>query len=76
MNKFFQFFNRFGQIGKRWSEGDFFDCNGRVNFLDFVTLANNFSTSAVGTAAVPEPSGMLLAIVCFGALLAIKRRHH
>ena len=79
-------FNRlagsFGQSNQRWDNGDF-NYDGNVNLIDFNRLAANFGTSAAGPevtpqdwarlgAAVPEPAGVVLAIL--GALIPARGR--
>jgi len=42
-----------------YSQGDI-NCNGRVQFADFLILAANFGKSASVASAVPEPNGLML----------------
>lgn len=59
----------YGQEVISYSEGDV-DGNGIVDFGDFLVLSGNFGAGVAGTAAVPEPSSMLmlsvLGLLCFG----------
>jgi hypothetical protein len=78
-------FNRlaanFGAAGKLWTDGDF-NYDGSVNLSDFNLLAGNFGLGAGGSevtpqdwanlsAAVPEPTAMILP---FAAIAALARR--
>lgn len=49
----------YGQEVISYSDGDV-DGNGVVDFGDFLVLSGNFGSSVAGTAAVPEPSSMLM----------------
>lgn len=65
-NDFLRLADNFSKGRKDWSDGDF---NGdkTVNFTDFLVLAKNFSAGrGAATAAVPEPTGVGLAM--FGVL--------
>ena len=66
----------FGKAGAKYTQGDF-NCDGTVQFGDFVILAFNFgksppaaatTTAATATATVPEPSGLVLALIGLSAL--------
>ena len=63
----------FGQDGA-WREGDF-DGDGTVGFPDFLALAENFGRSVPSAAAaVPEPTGMLMAAFGILGLIGFRRR--
>jgi autotransporter-associated beta strand protein len=81
-------FNRlatnFGQSGKNWTDGDF-TYDGTVNLSDFNRLAGNFGLAAIDheptpqdwsnlSAAVPEPSSLLLSGVPALAGMRMRRR--
>ena len=73
--QFFDFLalsSHFDQQGG-WAEGDF-DGTGDVTFSDFLSLSANFGkgANAVAAAAVPEPTGVCLAM--FGVLGLSRRR--
>ncbi len=55
-----------------WGAGDF-SGDGRVELSDFGLLKLNFGKSAVGNAAVPEPSGAALLLAGLVGLLAPRR---
>ena len=63
---FLQVSANFGDVAG-WGGGDF---NGSfdVNFTDFLFVSNNFGTTA-GTAAVPEPTGIVLMLPIVRLLL-------
>ena len=67
----------FGQVDKKWSEGDF-AVNGQVEFADFLTLSNNFGASAGPTRAsvdqVPEPQTWVLIVAGLSLLGSCRRR--
>jgi hypothetical protein len=70
---FLQVSDNFGLPGG-WAQGDF-DGSGEVNFTDFLALATNFGReNKTPAAAVPEPSGICMAM--FGALglICFRRR--
>jgi len=61
--------------GALWSDGDF-DGNGRVNLLDVAILKSHFEQSVMApTAAVPEPSSIVLMLVGLIATVALTRLH-
>ena len=62
----------FGSTGG-WGDGDF-DGNGIVEFPDFLALAENFGQTSAAAAAVPEPSGRLIAVVGLLGLAGYRRR--
>ena len=62
--------SNYNQTGKNWAQGDF-DGNGTVNGADLNTVLSNYNQSAAGaTAAVPEPSALVLLGVGAISLLA------
>ena len=67
----------FGQVDKKWSEGDF-AVNGQVEFADFLTLSSNFGASADPTPAlvdqVPEPQTWFLIVTGLSLLGSLRRR--
>ena len=67
----------YNQAGMVWSNGEFTG-DGTVDINDLtIVLANynnTFASSAAGTAAVPEPSALLLAAGGLAALAAGTRR--
>ncbi len=66
--------SNFGEVVESYSEGDI-DCNGVVEFPDFLVLSSNFGQAGGGVAAaVPEPSGFLLAGLAACCLLSRRRR--
>lgn len=65
--------DNYGRMGN-WSQGDF-NHDGDVAFVDFLQLAENFGSSAAASAtAIPEPSGLLLAVLAAVATLALRCR--
>ena len=69
---FLKLADSFGQEGG-WSHGDF-DGNGVVEFPDFLTLSENFGMAVVGAAAVPEPTGVCLAMFAILGLIGYRKR--
>jgi hypothetical protein len=56
-------FDPVGSLGPHeWSDGNS-DGDGDIDLTDYNALAANFSASGYGTAAVPEPSAALLALL-------------
>ena len=49
--------------GPYWNEGNS-DGDDDVDITDFNFLASNFAPDGYGTSAIPEPSAMLLALLC------------
>jgi hypothetical protein len=65
--------DNFGGSGG-WQQGDF-DGNGDVEFPDFLALSANFGVAAnASAAAVPEPTGVCLALFGFLGLIGFGRR--
>ena len=65
--------DNFGKDGG-WQQGDF-DGNGTVDFPDFLALAENFGQSVpAAAAAVPEPTGMLLAAFGLLGVVGLRKR--
>ena len=63
----------FGQEGT-WREGDF-DGDGTVGFSDFLALSENFGGSAeASAAAVPEPTGLSIALFGLLGLIGFGKR--
>ena len=63
----------FGQDGG-WAEGDF-DGDGQVAFNDFLALAENFGQSVpAAAAAVPEPTGLLMAAFGLLGVVGLRKR--
>jgi hypothetical protein len=56
-----------------WSMGDF-DGNGTVDGADLNTVLSNYNQHMAASAAVPEPSTLLLAVAGLAALAAYGRR--
>jgi hypothetical protein len=70
---FLQLADHFGQEGG-WGQGDF-DGNGRIEFPDFLALSANFAGEANAVAAaVPEPTGICLAMFGILGLISLRRR--
>ena len=72
--------DHFGEGSRRdprgWSQGDF-DGNGEVNFPDFLILSENFGAIAAANssaAAVPEPTGISIALFGLLALIGFRKR--
>ena len=63
----------YNQPETTWSQGNF-DCNASVDFGDFVALSTRFGTTVGEAAAVPEPQGLVLGLMAFLCLLAVRRR--
>lgn len=64
--------SHFGQPGG-WGQGDF-DGDGEVNFTDFLILSVNFDEGAnAAAAAVPEPTGVYLAMFGVLGLMGFRR---
>ena len=61
--------SNYNQSGMTWSQGDF-NGNGIVNGADLNTVLSNYNQGASVTAAVPEPSTLMLAAAGLAALLA------
>ena len=66
----------FGQDGA-WREGDF-DGDGTVGFPDFLALSKNFGNVAaaanLSAAAVPEPTGLSMAVFGLLGLIGFRKR--
>jgi hypothetical protein len=57
-----------------WANGDF-DGNGNVDFPDFLALSANFGRDAdAAVSAVPEPTGICLAMFSILGLIGFRRR--
>ena len=63
----------FGNGVSNYEDGDV-DCNGAVEFADFLTLSANFGQTLGGAAAVPEPSGLTLLLPGLLGLLYLRKR--
>lgn len=61
--------SNYNQSGMDWFHGDF-DINGTVNGSDLNVVLSNYNQSVPLSAAVPEPSTLLLAAAGLAALLA------
>ena len=60
--------SNFNQTGMTWTQGDFYG-NGTVNGSDLNTVLSNFNETNSVTAAVPEPSSLLLLAAGLAGLL-------
>jgi hypothetical protein len=54
-----------------WSDGNFTE-DGSVSFGDFLELSTNFGQSTQA-APVPEPSGLILGLLCVCSILLARR---
>lgn len=63
----------FGQEVESHAQGDI-DCSGDVAFADFLVMSSNFGNAVGATAAVPEPTGLSLALVATLALGLVRKR--
>ena len=61
--------SNYNKTGEYWYQGDF-DRNGTVNGADLNTVLSNYNQVFSSTAAVPEPSTLLLAFAGLVGLLA------
>ena len=73
---FLAFSDNYGMTGADYTDGDF-DLDGTVGFSDFLILADNFGQggdfrSGPAVTAVPEPSGLVVALL---GLCAMMRFH-
>ena len=60
----------------QYTDGDF-NKSGTVDVSDFLVLSRNFNKTATTAAAVPEPSGSLLALLPMGvAMMLVRRRRN
>lgn len=63
----------FGTEVDGYTDGDI-DCNGSVEFADFLALSASFGQASGAAAAVPEPSSLLMTVLCLGAWSAVRRK--
>ena len=66
-------FTSAGGTGKTWNTGDT-DGDGDVDSGDLTTAIINFTGARNATAAVPEPSGLLLLVLAAGCLAVARFR--
>jgi hypothetical protein len=64
----------FGGAVDGYTKGDI-DCDGSVQFADFLALSTAFGqSSGAAAAAVPEPSSLLMTVLCLGVWSAARRK--